>query len=228
MRRATCCCRSSPPDPRRTAARMDYRLAHRREDRLGARKGFVRAADHEGKRTPVRRRNTTGHRRIDHLIARRCRRSDHLARGIDVDGRAVEQQRASRAHGRSRPRYRPYRRSCRWAASRRRHPRRRRPRGHWKTARSHCPCALCQRRFGKIERMDLMPRLDQIGSHAAAHVAKANECDFHSGLHCSLAGKGAKIVSIVVSEMSSAQAGFQRGALSLSTITARTPSTKSG
>lgn len=81
---------------------------------------------------------------------------------------------------------------------------------------------LCQRRFGEIERMNLMPRLDEIGSHAAAHVAKTNKCDFHSGLHCSLAGKGAKIVSIVVSEMSSAQAGFQRGALSLSTITART------
>src|SRR5690606_23296141 len=50
----------------------------------------------------------------------------------------------------------------------------------------------------------------------------------HRGFHSSWGGKGAKIESISSSLTSSGVAGFHLGVLSLSTMTARTPSAKSG
>ena len=88
-----------------------------------------------------------------------------------------------------------------------------------------------------------MARLGLVGGHAAAHVAKPDKGDAfrHSGhlagcVGCRAqveastprpAGSGAKISSSSVSVTSSRLGGFHFGALSLSTITARTPSRKS-
>ena len=38
---------------------------------------------------------------------------------------------------------------------------------------------MCQRLFGKVEGADLVARLDEVGRHAAAHVAEADESDAH-------------------------------------------------
>ncbi len=51
-------------------ARMDHRLAHRGQDRLGAREGFLGAADHEGQRAAVRCRDAARDGRIDHVVTR--------------------------------------------------------------------------------------------------------------------------------------------------------------
>ena len=51
------------------------------------------AADHEGQARRLGAGDAAGNRRVQHgEAARRCRRR-HGARGIDVDGRAVDQQR---------------------------------------------------------------------------------------------------------------------------------------
>jgi len=39
-----------------------------------------------------------------------------------------------------------------------------------------------RRRFGKVEGVDIMPGLDEVCGHAAAHVAEADKCDLHENL----------------------------------------------
>src|SRR5271170_1594824 len=77
-----------------------------------------------------------------------------------------------------------------------------------------------------------MTRLGLIGGHAAAHVAEADECDFgqvrsSNGVHSSFDGSGAKMSSSMASVTPRRVSGDHFGALSLSMITARTPSRKS-
>src|SRR3546814_4608783 len=58
-------------------------------------------------------------------------------------------------------------------------------------------------------------------------VTKSGRQGQVSGVHCSVSGNGAKIASIQASVTASAVGGFHFGLLSLSTISARTPSRKS-
>ena len=76
------------------AARVDDRLAHGRQDGLGAFEGGVGAADHEGERAAIGRRDAAGNGGVDHVEAACGRGVDHAAGGGDVDGRAIEEQRA--------------------------------------------------------------------------------------------------------------------------------------
>jgi hypothetical protein len=39
-----------------------------------------------------------------------------------------------------------------------------------------------ERRFGEVKGVDVVACLDEVRGHAAAHVAKADECDFHENL----------------------------------------------
>ena len=61
--------------------------------------GALGAADHEGERAGLRAADAAGNRRIDHeQLARGGGRSDG-ARGLDVDGRTIDQQRAGIGSG---------------------------------------------------------------------------------------------------------------------------------
>ena len=60
---------------------------------FGARERLVAAAAHEGERAGFRAADAAGHRRVEEIEARFLRRRVHGARGIDVDGRAIDQQR---------------------------------------------------------------------------------------------------------------------------------------
>src|SRR5260370_23439907 len=104
-----------------------------------------------------------------------------------------------------------------------------------------CAIGLCRvrRGFDQIERDYLVARLDQIGSHRPAHIAKADECDvchvespprsfyFVWMTTSSWAQISAKYGAIISDVTSSIPGGDQRGLRSLSITAARTPSRKS-
>ena len=69
------------------------------QDRLGAGEGGVGAADHEGERAAGGAADAARHRGVDHREARRLGRRRDGARGVDVDGGAVDQQGAGRRRG---------------------------------------------------------------------------------------------------------------------------------
>ena len=78
------------------------------------------------------------------------------------------------------------------------------------------------------------PQSSQQGSKDAALPSKIpnapeqrRRCERHSGVHSSAGSSGANIASSMASVTPSSEAGDHCGALSLSTITARTPSRKS-
>ena len=64
---------------------------------LRALEGVVRPADHEGERAALRAADAAGDRRVHHQQALRLGRRRDLARGLDIDGRGIDQQRAGRA-----------------------------------------------------------------------------------------------------------------------------------
>ena len=75
-------------------AGMDDRLAHRLQDRLGAGKGRVAAADHEGQGARLGADDAARDRRVEHVEAGLGRRRGDQPRGLDIDRRAIDQQRA--------------------------------------------------------------------------------------------------------------------------------------
>ena len=160
---------------------MDHRLAHRLEDGLGAIECLVGAADHEGQRSARCSRNPARDRRIDHVVARLFGSRDDLARGGDVDRRAIEQHRAvgrvadnvvliDRFHDLPVGQHRDHRLDTldRILGG-----------GEGVAA---AILGGFERVLGQVEGAHLVPRLDQVRGHTAAHVAEADECDFHVSL----------------------------------------------
>src|SRR5207253_1922363 len=78
---------------RARAAGMDDALAHLLQDRLCARERLVAAATHEGERAGFRTADAAGHRRVEEIKTRLCRGVVRGTRGIDIDGRAIDQER---------------------------------------------------------------------------------------------------------------------------------------
>ena len=75
-------------------AAMDDALAHVFEDRLSSRERFVRAAAHEGQRARRRPADPAGDGRVEGEHARRGAGFMRLLRALDVDGRAIDDERA--------------------------------------------------------------------------------------------------------------------------------------
>ena len=176
-RRGSCCCRSSPPGRRRAAPAWITALA------IGSRNGRarsncssvpptmkVRVPAAAAAMPPETGASTKSKPLRLHLLA-------DLARAGDVDGRAVDQQRAGLGVGRDVVLDRPRGHACAAGSM------------VMTTSASLTASAAdagrraaafdrVLHRFGEqVEGADLMPRLGEVRRHPAAHVAEADECD---------------------------------------------------
>ncbi len=161
------------------AAAMDDLLAHGFEHGLRPREGLVRAAAHEGERARGRPADPARHRRVEGRDARRAACIVRALGAFDVDGRAVDDERAARhggqeigvsrenmlsggQHGDDDIRARD--RLARIGRDR------------------HAGAGGGRlRRLDEVETCNRMPRLDEIGGHRPAHVAEAEKRDLG---HC--------------------------------------------
>src|ERR1700733_1885252 len=154
-------------------AAMHDALAHALEHRLAAREGVVGTADHEGERCRLGADDAARDRRIERGDAVGGCELMRLARALDVDGRAIDEQRVLPRLWRD---VVPYRQ-------------------HVLAGRQHgdddigilkrrlgAACDLhavlgrgiAQRRY-EIESKDVAAGLDEIGGHRPAHVAETDE-----------------------------------------------------
>ena len=157
--------------------------AHRGEDRLRLLEGYIAAADHEGQRRRFGTSDAARHRRIDHaqLVDPRC--CCHRARGFDIDGRAVDQQRAIRCRSQHTARAEI---DLAHFLARRQHG------DHDLGARADdvdCACDLAGdrsqalgRRAVDIKAGHRMACLDQVLRHRVAHIAEPDEADLGHAL----------------------------------------------
>src|SRR5579859_626277 len=157
---------------------MDDGLAHLRQIGAGLFHRGIRPADHEGERAGSGPAGAARYRRVDHGEATVARRRPDRTGGIDVDGRAVDQQRTGLGRGEDALRVEV------GAA-------------HMRAGRQHGDDHLgigdrlggrgrgdaagggegLDRGLSHVEAGDLMPGLDQVLRHRAAHVAEADKCN---------------------------------------------------
>ena len=159
-------------------AGVDHRLAHLGKDRFGTREALVGAANHEGQRARIGRGDAARHRRVDRDEPLRGRGLDIGARGRDIDRRTIEKQSARRGVGedfafvdRSDMLARGEHGDDGFGADD--------GLGRRCSAGAACFDRARQRFLAEVEGAHLMPRLREVRSHAAAHIAESDECDFH-------------------------------------------------
>ena len=159
-------------------ARVDYRLAHRVQHLFGARERLDGSADHEGERSAIGCGDPARHRRIDHVVSGSLGQRDDLFRGGDIDRRAVEQNCAfggladyaafvDRFHD---PAIGQHRDDAVDTLN-----------GFGRVGEGGAAIVSGSRQcfFRQVEGVYLMPRLDEVCGHPAAHIAEADKGDFH-------------------------------------------------
>ena len=162
--------------PAPSCAGVDDRLRHRLKEGLGALELLVGAADHQRKRARGRRRNAARNGSIDEIEPFRLHRFADIARTLNVDGRAIDQQRARLRVGRD------------IILEHSADVLRGGEHGDDDVGvldgisgggggRATCRDSLLDSFGNQVERADIMPRLGEVRRHSAAHVAQANKCD---------------------------------------------------
>ena len=157
---------------------MDHGLAHVAQHRPGALDRVRLAAHHKGKRARRSPGDAAGDRRIQQRPTAFGRRRRDGARGVHVDGRAVDQQRARR-RGRENPALAAI--DLRDMRAGGQHGDDRLPPGGSVCDRGRRrrtgPARLLQRLRVDVEGADGMAGRRQIGGHRPPHVAESDEAD---------------------------------------------------
>jgi hypothetical protein len=129
---------------------------------------------------PPRRRDAAGNRGIHDRVACRARHLGQAPRGGDIDGGAIDQQGAGWGRA-DHLVFDHVTHDCPVGQHRHHHVGACHGIGHGGTGRAARFLRGSERGRGQIERAHLVARLGEVGGHAAAHVAQANECNCRHG-----------------------------------------------
>ena len=202
---------------------MDRLLAHDLKERLHDGKGLVRAARHEGQRPRRRPADTARDRGIDGQKPRLHRLIGDRAGAVHIDCGTIAKDRARRHRGDNLFGDRAQDGAVRQHGDDDARPRDR-PGGAGGGG------DVIGHRGGGVKACHLMPRLDEVGRHRRAHVAKSDECDLHGVSSANESSSGPSDASIHATSPSGTASGppcRHCGLRSLSMICARMPSRKS-
>ena len=162
---------------------MEDIFPHNLQKWLRPREAIRRAAAHKGQAARRRAGHAAGNRRVNHLKAAVNRRGNHGPRAIDINGRAINHQRAFACE---------LKHAARLAVN---HPY---MFSSWEHGDNHiCAAngcferfrspASCRNGFGdsgirEVKGANLMPRFNEVSRHAAAHIPKPDKCNFCHGI----------------------------------------------